>query len=179
MLCNFTFPVCPSWPKNVFYCCKQNRMNFYHEFLTTCILVMKASYQIESMGFFFFLWNENHQILCSFWWHCSTMQKKFYHMQKLLVGFVFIFYLGKNIKTTVGFTININSNNIYTYGINKYISENLIHYCLKKVPMHNLKKCWEIIDELYFYVQCRSERKIIATTFKHVIIIMILSHLLS
>lgn len=53
MLCNFTFPVCPSWPKNVFYCCKQNRMNFYHEILTTCILVMKASYQIESMGFFF------------------------------------------------------------------------------------------------------------------------------
>lgn len=116
MLCNFTFPVCPSWPKNVFYCCKQNRMNFYHEILTTCILVMKASYQIKSMGVFFFLWNENHQILCSFWWHCSTMQKKFYHMQKLLVGFVFIFYLGKNIKTTVGFTININSNNIYTYG---------------------------------------------------------------
>lgn len=105
MLCNFTFPVCPSWPKNVFYCCKQNRMNFYHEILTTCILVMKASYQIESMGVFFLPLKRK----------CSTMQKKFYHMQKLLVGFVFIFYLGKTIKTTVGFTININSNNIYTY----------------------------------------------------------------
>lgn len=79
--------------KYVFYCCKQNRMNFYHEILTPCVLVMKASYQIESM-IFFFLWNENIQILCSFWWHCSIMQKKLNHMQQLFIGwFCFLYFI--------------------------------------------------------------------------------------
>lgn len=90
-------------------------MNFYHEILTPCVLVMKASYQIESMVFFLPLkrkYSDFVFILMTLFDHAKEIKSHATIIYWLVL--LFIFYLGKTMKTTVGFTIN--GNNIYTYG---------------------------------------------------------------